>query len=104
MPATDSESVPGAHSCSRASPIGNAGSCQRSKVSAQRAMMARVKASARMRSVLSGRCGPCCSIEPSGKQRMEAGLTACGTSWNVRSPISRAAMLQPLTMRRPCPR
>ena len=49
----------------------------------------RVNASASTVSVLSGRCGPCCSIEPIGRHRIELARSAVPTSWNVRSPIVR---------------
>src|SRR6185503_18757756 len=89
MPDTVSDNVPAAQACSRDSPTGSGGNCQRSCSSPQRATMRRVNSSAMMQSVLSGRCGPCCSIEPIGRHSTELGLTAVATSPKTRWPIIR---------------
>jgi hypothetical protein len=90
----DSESVPGAQSCSRESPIGIAGSCHRSNASPQRAIMARVSPSAITTSVSSGRCGPCCSIAPSGRQRMEVSRSCRAMSGDVSSAMDRLVAMR----------
>src|SRR5688572_2904351 len=91
MPETVSDNVPGAQPCSRDSPTGTAGNCQRSCSSPQRATMRRVSASAMTQSVLSGRCGPCCSIEPMGRHSTELACRAVASSPKTRWPIIRPA-------------
>ena len=83
------QSVPGAQSCSRDRLIETVGSCHRSNASPHRAMIRRVSSSAMTTSVLSGRCGPCCSIAPTGNSRIELSFRCCETSGKVRSPIDR---------------
>src|SRR5262245_18275363 len=69
--------------------MANVGNCHRSKVSPHRTMMRRVYSSASTTSVLRGRWGPCCSMEPIGMQRIELARRHFETSGNVRSPICR---------------
>src|ERR1039458_2018483 len=90
IPWIDSDIVPGAHSCSRARLIDIVGSCQRSRASPQREIMRRVKPSANTTSVLSGRWGPCCSIEPIGRQSIDLSLRNFEISKKVRSTIKRS--------------
>ena len=88
-PCTENDSVPGAQSCSRERPRASVGSCQRSKCWPQRARMRREIPSATTTSVFSGRCGPCCSMAPSGRQRIEVALSASRISGDVSSPTRR---------------
>src|SRR5262245_48966064 len=89
MPETVSDIVPGAQACSRESPTGTAGNCQRSWSSPQRSTMRRVSDSAMTQSVFNGRCGPCCSTEPMGRHSTELACTAVATSLKTSWPIIR---------------
>src|SRR6266545_5282511 len=85
----ETHKVPAAQSCSCDKLIDRVGSTQRSNVSPQRATTALVIASATITSVLSGRCGPCCSIAPMGRHSTDAFRRRCDTSVKVSSPINR---------------
>src|SRR5262245_37871314 len=89
MPETVSDIVPGAQACSRESPTGTAGNCQRSCSSPQRSTMRRVSDSAMTQSVLRRKCAPSCSTEPRGRHSTEFAWTAVATQPRTSWPIIR---------------